>query len=115
MISRRDLLKTTAALAAAAQSNLDADTPDSSATRLWYQAPAAGWNDALPVGNGHLGGMVFGGVPAERIQLNEHSLWSGKPADDDKAETLEALPMVRELLFAGKYAEANRTAQQRMM
>src|SRR5690348_13123970 len=102
MISRRDLLKTTPALAAAARSTLHAASAAPSATRIWYRTPAAGWNDALPMGNGHLGGMVFGRVAQERIQLNEHSLWSGAPAEDDKAETREALPMVRELLFAGK-------------
>jgi len=73
------------------------------------------WNEALPVGNGYLGAMVFGGVAKERIQLNEHSLWSGRAASDDSPKTLEALPKVRELLFAGRYAEANALAQEQMM
>lgn len=113
MMTRRDLLKGSAALAAAGPARLSAATDSS--TRLWYRSPAAGWNDALPVGNGHLGAMVFGAVARERIQLNEHGLWSGKPAEDDKAETLEALPKVRELLFSGDYAQANKMAQERMM
>ena len=51
--------------------------------RLWYEQPAAAWTEALPVGNGRLGCMVFGGVDEERIQLNEDSLWSGSPQDAD--------------------------------
>jgi alpha-L-fucosidase 2 len=73
---------------------------------LWYGQPAATWEEALPVGNGQLGAMVFGGVATERLQLNEKSLWSGGPADTDNPEALPALPRIRELLFAGKYAEA---------
>jgi len=112
-MTRRDLLK--AAAAAAGPPRARAAVPAGAATKLWYSAPASTWNDALPVGNGHLGGMVFGRIAKERIQLNEHSLWSGKPDEDDKAETREALPKVRELLFAGRYAEANELAQERMM
>ncbi len=89
--------------------------------RLWYNKPADakaidvknGWqNDvewlkALPVGNGKIGGMVFGGVERERIQLNEKSLWSGSPEDNDNPEAAASLNKIRELLFAGKYKEAN--------
>jgi len=74
--------------------------------RLWYRQPAQRWTEALPLGNGRLGGMVFGGVPVERIQLNEDSLWSGGPQDADNPEALEHLEEVRRLLFEGKYAEA---------
>lgn len=108
------MLKASAALAAAPPPGFAAAAPDAS-TKLWYRAPASNWSGALPVGNGHLGAMVFGRVVKERIQLNEHSLWSGKPSEDDKAETREALPEVRALLFTGRYAEANTLAQQRMM
>jgi alpha-L-fucosidase 2 len=114
MITRRNVLKTTAALAAAGPWSLNAAGGEAS-TKLWYRAPASNWNEALPVGNGQLGAMVFGLVAKERIQLNEHSLWSGKSSEEDRPETLEALPKVRELLFAGKYAEANKLAQERMM
>lgn len=73
---------------------------------LWYREPAKAWEEALPVGNAQLGGMIFGGVACERIQLNEKSLWSGGPQDADNPEALEALPRIRELLFAGNQAEA---------
>jgi alpha-L-fucosidase 2 len=108
------LLKGTATIAATAPALLHA-APEESSAKLWYRTPATSWNDALPVGNGRLGAMVFGTVAKERIQLNEHSLWSGKAADDDKAGTRDALPKVRELLFSGQYAEANKLAQQQMM
>lgn len=72
---------------------------------LWYRSPAKAWEEALPVGNGQLGAMIFGGVSSERIQINEKSLWSGGPQDADNPDALEALPRIRELLFAGNYAE----------
>lgn len=85
------------------------------ALRLWYRAPATNWNEALPVGNGRLGAMIFGGVNSERLQLNEDSLWSGAPQDADNPEALTALPEIRSLLFAGKYAEAQRIADQKLI
>src|SRR4051812_32340723 len=88
---------------------------DNSSLKLWYRKPASRWTEALPVGNGHLGAMVFGTVGRERIQLNEHSLWSGRPADEDRPQTRAALPRVRQLLFEGNYAEANKLAQAEMM
>jgi alpha-L-fucosidase 2 len=72
---------------------------------LWYDAPASDWNEALPVGNGRLGGMVFGGVYQERIQLNEETVWSRQGGYEDSDGSV-ALPRVRELLFQGKYKEA---------
>lgn len=83
--------------------------------RLWYRQPAKQWVEALPVGNGRLGGMVFGGVPQERIQLNEDSLWSGAPQDADNPEALKALPEIRRLLFEGKYVEAQHLTYQRLV
>lgn len=82
---------------------------------LWYRQPARDWNEALPVGNGRLGAMVFGGVTSERLQLNEDSLWSGAPADDNNPEALVALPEIRRLLFAGKYADAQRLADRKLV
>ena len=82
---------------------------------LWYQHPAQKWNDALPIGNGRLGGMVFGGVAQERIQLNEDTLWNGKKRDRINPEALKALPEVRRLLFAGKTREAEALEEQKMM
>ncbi|MEJ5171936.1 MAG: glycoside hydrolase N-terminal domain-containing protein, partial [Fimbriimonadales bacterium] len=61
-------------------------------TTLWYLQPATRWVEALPVGNGRLGAMVFGGTASERIQLNEISLWSGSPMDSDNPEAYRALP-----------------------
>ena len=77
-------------------------------TVLWYRQPAGKWEEALPVGNGRLGAMVFGTVASERLQLNEDSLWLGAPQDADNPAALEALAKIRELLFAGKYADAQR-------
>ena len=88
--------------------------------RIWYKQPANasvkdnvnGWENnkewlrALPVGNGFLGAMVFGDVNYERIQLNEKSLWSGSPDDDNNPEAFGSLNKIRELLFQGKYKEA---------
>lgn len=67
-----------------------------------------GWVEALPVGNGRLGAMVYGGAVTDRIQLNEDSVWSGRPQDADNPEALRRLPEIRRLLFAGKYAEAQK-------
>lgn len=92
--------------------SLRADAPD---TTLWYQQPARNWNEALPVGNGRLGAMLFGGVTDERLQLNEDSLWSGAPQDADNPRMRAALPQIRELLFAGKYAEAQRLADRTLV
>src|SRR3954471_8160617 len=83
---------------------------------LWYRKPATKWeSEALPIGNDSLGAMVFGGVEHERLQLNEHSLWSGHPEVLDGPQTLEALPKVRQLLFDGKYSEAQAMASRDMM
>jgi alpha-L-fucosidase 2 len=82
---------------------------------LWYRQPAKEWNEALPVGNGPLGAMVFGGVDEERIQLNEETLWDGGPRDTNNPEALEALPVVQRLLFEGKNAEATELASKKMM
>ena len=73
---------------------------------LWYEAPARKWEEALPVGNGRLGAMVFGGIQSERLQLNEESIWSGGPEDADNPAALPALAKIRELLFAGRFSEA---------
>ncbi|SDK28202.1 alpha-L-fucosidase 2 [Catalinimonas alkaloidigena] len=91
------------------------DTTRTNDLMMWFTHPARHWNEALPVGNGRLGAMVFGGLPTERLQLNEESVWVGKPADFVNPAARAALPQVRQLLFAGKYAEAQALAQEKMM
>ena len=78
--------------------------------KLWYLQPAdpKDWNQALPIGNGSLGGMVFGGVKTENIQLNEDTLWYGGPRDRTNPDALKYLPKIRELLFEGKLKEAEK-------
>ncbi len=82
---------------------------------LWYQQPARNWNEALPLGNGRLGAMVFGGVLQERLQLNEDTLWSGYPYDPTNPDARQHLDKIRQLVFAGKYQEAERLADRYMM
>lgn len=82
---------------------------------LWYRQPAKVWEEALPLGNGRLGAMVFGGVTDERLQLNEDSLWDGYPLDTSNPDALKALPQVRKLLFEGKNKEAEALAGGNMM
>ena len=75
---------------------------------LWYRQPATKWEEALPVGNGRIGAMVFGHVSNERIQLNEDTLWGGGPYDPVNPQAKAALPQVRRLIFDGKYSEAGK-------
>ena len=97
-----------------------------SSVKLWYQQPAIAeiddftgpkkddleWLKALPLGNGSLGAMVFGDVNKERIQLNEESMWSGSPDDNDNPDAFPAQATIRQLLFEGKYKEATELTQQ---
>ena len=82
---------------------------------LRYAAPAHAWVEALPVGNGHLGAMVFGGTAHERIQFNESTVWSGAPHDYDHPGAADVLDSLRALLFAGKQREADSLASARVM
>src|SRR5688572_7781130 len=82
---------------------------------LFYTHPAREWNQALPLGNGRLGAMVFGNVNAERIQLNENSLWMGGPRDTNNPDALKHLAEVRRLLFAGLPVEAYAVAEKYSM
>ena len=74
--------------------------------RLWYDRPAMTWTQALPVGNGVIGGMVFGTPAVEHIQLNEETIWAGQPNNVVNPSAKECLPKVRQLIFEGKYKEA---------
>src|SRR2546425_6973662 len=81
------------------------------ANLLWYRQPATKWTEALPIGNGRLGAMVFGGVPDERIQINEDTVWAGEKRDRNNPEGAKNLAEVRRLLFAGKPKEAEELAE----
>jgi alpha-L-fucosidase 2 len=82
---------------------------------LWYRQPAQKWVEALAVGNGRIGAMVFGGIKRERLQLNEDTLWAGGPYDPVNPQAREALPEARRLVFEGKYSEAARLISARVM
>ena len=82
-------------------------TVTDNACRLWYNAPAKHWLEALPIGNSHLGGMVYGGIQDENIQLTEETFWSGGPHDNNSQKSLASLPKVRELIFNGRENEAS--------
>lgn len=83
---------------------------------LWFKQPAKVWDNALPIGNGRLGGMVFGGTQVERIQLNEETVWTGNREQyTDKPEAYKKLPQIRELLFAGEYAKAQELTENEFM
>src|SRR5580698_9969176 len=118
--SRRSFVTGTAALAATltrrrAWSLPIASAEKSSPYKLYFGQPASKWPDALPVGNGRLGAMVFGNPAVERIQLNEESIWDGEIRDRNNPRAAAAVPRIRELLFAGKIAEAEALATSDML
>ena len=90
----------------------DAASPD---LQLWYDRPASEWVEALPVGNGRLGAMVFGGASTERIQFNEDTVWRGEPRSYANRGAHRWLDQIRSLLHAGKQAEAEELAMARFM
>lgn len=83
--------------------------------KLWYDHPAQVWTEALPLGNGRLGAMVYGNPGVEQIQLNEETIWAGRPNNNPNPDALEYIPKVRELVFAGKYLEAQTLATEKVM
>jgi len=84
--------------------------------KIWFKQPAKVWEDALPIGNGRLGGMVFGDVKRERIQLNEESLWTGSREQfTDKPGAYQYLPEIRKLLFEGEYEKAQEITERDFM
>ena len=78
---------------------------------LWYDRPAAEWTEALPVGNGRLGGMLFGNPVEERLQVNEESLWGGTNVPNNNPGALQNLPHIRKLILDGKIPEAYELAE----
>ena len=82
---------------------------------LWYRQPASEWVEALPVGNGRLGAMVYGGVARERIQFNENTVWSGEPRDYSNKGAHQHLGAIRQLLFDGRQKEAEELAMREFM
>ena len=77
--------------------------------KLWYDKPARFWHEALPIGNGRMGGMVHGGITRELIQLNEDSVWSGKHLNRINPDAKENLPVIRKLIREGRVEEAQRS------
>lgn len=82
---------------------------------LWYQQPAANWDEALPVGNGRLGAMVFGKTDIERIQLNEESLWAGSKIDDNNPKAAAHLKEIQQLLINDENEKATQLAQKYLL
>ncbi|MBD3187425.1 glycoside hydrolase family 95 protein, partial [Candidatus Bathyarchaeota archaeon] len=82
--------------------------------KIWYESPASVWVEALPLGNGTLGAMVFGWIEEECFQLNNDTLWSGFPRDRTNPSALELLPSVQKLVLDGKIPEAERVIEQHM-
>ncbi|MBN2698521.1 MAG: glycoside hydrolase family 95 protein, partial [Bacteroidales bacterium] len=93
----------------------DVTAQNNSYLKLWYTQPARQWVEALPVGNGRLGAMVYGDPSKELIQLNESTVWAGSPYRNDNPEAREALPEVRRLIFEGKYKEAHDIVNQKFI
>lgn len=97
-------------LAVPGASDSAADIP-----RLWYSQPARKWTEALPIGNGRMGAMVFGGVSTERIQFNEDTLWRGKPHNYVRAGAGDQLAEIRRLIFDGQSGEAGALAKAKFL
>jgi len=118
--TRRQALKAigattlTCPLLANAQTEMAMMAPLSPLT-LWYRKPATEWTEALAIGNGRLGAMVFGGIAKDQLQLNEDTLWSGGPYNPVNPDARAALPEVRSLIAQGRYAEAEALVNAKMM
>ncbi|ASA25790.1 glycoside hydrolase family 95 protein [Paenibacillus donghaensis] len=91
------------------------DNRDGNYMKLWYRQPADEWTQALPVGNGRLGAMVYGGFKREQIALNEDTLWSGTKRDEEREEPLRYLEESRRLIFAGRYSDAQAVIEEHML
>lgn len=83
--------------------------------RLWYQENAKNWNEALPIGNGRLGGMIFGNVLQDKVQMNEDTVWYGGPHHGENSDAAKYLPQIRQMLMDGNHQEAEHLARMAMM
>jgi alpha-L-fucosidase 2 len=91
------------------------DDSNKASWKLWYDAPAENWEEALPLGNGRLGVMIFGNPATEKLQLNEETVWAGQPNSNANPNALAAIPEIRKLLFEGKYLEAQNLATEKVI
>jgi len=117
-LTRREFVIGAATLPVVAQSQTIGDSLDRfvpTPLSLWYRAPAEEWVQALPIGNGRLGAMVFGGLALERLSLNEDTFFAGGPYNPINPEAKAALPEVRKLILEGKYAQAQSYANAHVM
>ncbi len=115
-VTRRQAVGALAAgTAIAAAPSVGARSAHSFKPELWYRKPAAEWNEALPVGNGRIGAMLFGGIERDRLQLNEDTLWGGGPYDPVNPKAKASLPALRQLIWDRKYAEAEAFANANVM
>ena len=85
------------------------------AAKLWYRQPALQWTEALPLGNGRIGAMVFGGQDRDRLQMNEDTLWAGYPCEEHNPDALHYLSASREYIAAKQFAEAQSLVEQHML
>jgi len=92
-----------------------ANAVSSQSLQLWYNKPAEKWTEALPIGNGRLGAMIFGGIAQEHLQFNEETLWTGGPRNYNRKAASGYLDSIRQLLFAGKQKEADALAEREFM
>ncbi|XP_028185137.1 alpha-L-fucosidase 2-like [Glycine soja] len=90
--------------------NAEDDDPPPRPLKVTFAEPATHWTDAIPIGNGRLGAMVWGAVPSEALQLNEDTLWTGIPGDYSNKSAPQALAEVRKLVDDGKFSEATAAA-----
>ena len=102
-------------LMAIVASCLTASAQDDNTERLWYDKPASIWLEALPLGNGRLGAMVYGGTKTEQVQLNEDSFWSGGPHNNNSTTSAAYLKQVRQLIFDGKEGDAAKIIDQQFI
>ena len=91
------------------------DKHETTGASIWFNQPATTWNEAIPIGNGTLGGMVYGGIESDTIKINEETLWSGGPRDLQNYDAINHLPKIRQLLLDGKTKKAEKLINKTML